>query len=64
MSKARDAERIDTWRTASVAFYIDKGWITEWPWEITKLGRRELQRRKLDRLVEERVRARLRTRRR
>lgn len=59
MSKAHDAERIDRWRVSAVAFYIDKGWITEWPWEITRRGKGELKRRKLDALVEQRVRARL-----
>lgn len=62
MSKANDAERISKWNAASVAYYLDRGWIAQWPWEITKKGRRELSRRKMEALVESRVRARLKRR--
>lgn len=62
MSKAEEADKIARWRAPWLAYYIDKGWITQWPWEITKRGRKVLKERKLEALVESRVRMRLKRR--
>lgn len=42
---SRDAATIDSWPAVDVAKCVERGWIAEWPFEVTRLGRWELRRR-------------------
>lgn len=39
----KDAEAIDRWGAAHIALCVDKGWVAEWPFEVTFAGRYQLR---------------------